>query len=87
MDRVFIGVDGGGTHTRAVVADGRLAVLGRGSGGPANAATRPLPRIVQAVTDAVSDAAQHAGLDPASAAGVVCGLAGIEASGIGPRLT
>jgi N-acetylglucosamine kinase-like BadF-type ATPase len=87
MDPFFIGGDGGGSHTRAVVADERLAVLGRGSGGPANAATRPLPRVVQAVTDAVSDAAEHAGVDPSSAAGLAFGLAGVEASGIAPRLT
>jgi N-acetylglucosamine kinase-like BadF-type ATPase len=86
MSSFFIGVDGGGTHTRAVVADATLAVLGRGSGGPANAATRAFPRVVQAVTDAIADAAQHAGVDPSAAAAMACGLAGIEAAGIGPRL-
>ncbi|MFI5181553.1 MAG: BadF/BadG/BcrA/BcrD ATPase family protein [Thermoanaerobaculia bacterium] len=87
MTSLFIGVDGGGTHTRAVVADATLTIRGRGSGGPANAATRALPRVVQAVTDAVTDAAEHAGIEPSTATAVVCGLAGIEAAGIGPRLT
>lgn len=87
MSRLYIGVDGGGTHTRAVVADENLTVRGRGSGGPANAATRPLPRVVQAVTDAVTDAAGHAGIDPSTAEALACGLAGIEAAGMAPRLT
>ena len=82
MAPFFIGVDEG-THTRAVVADATLAVLGRDRR-PANAATRALPRVVQAVTDAVSDAAQHARVDPSAAAAVACGLAGVEAAGIGP---
>jgi len=87
VDGVFIGVDGGGTHTRAVVAGADLVPKGRGSAGPANAATRSLPRVVQAVTDAVSDAAEHAGIEPAAAAFVACGLAGIESAGIGARVT
>jgi len=54
MADFFIGVDGGGTHTRAVVAGADLVPKGRGSAGPANAATRPLPRVLAAVTEAVA---------------------------------
>jgi N-acetylglucosamine kinase-like BadF-type ATPase len=82
MAVLFIGVDGGGSHTRAVVAGEDLAPKGRGSAGPANAASRPLPHVVAAVAEAVEDAAHAAGVSPVDAAGVACGLAGVEAAGI-----
>ena len=86
MPSLFIGVDGGGTHTRAVAAGEDLVPKGRGSAGPANAATRPFPRVVAAVSEAVTDAAREAGIDPADAEGIACGLAGIDTAGIAPRV-
>jgi len=86
MPSLFIGVDGGGSHTRAVVAGEDLVPKGRGSAGPANAATRPFPRVVAAVSEAVTDAAREAGIDPADAEGIACGLAGIDTAGIAPRV-
>ncbi len=59
--RYFIGIDGGGTRTRAVVAGADLVPLGRGASGPANAATRPLPRVVETVHEAAADALAAAG--------------------------
>ncbi len=87
MRPLFIGVDGGGTHTRAVAAGEDLVPKGRGSAGPANAATRPLPRVVAAVAEAVEDAACAAGIEPAEAAGIGCGLAGVDTAGIAGRVT
>ncbi len=87
MRPLFIGVDGGGTHTRAVAAGEDLVPKGRGSAGPANAATRPLPRVVAAVAEAVEDAARAAGIGPAEAAGIGCGLAGVDTAGIAGRVT
>ena len=84
--RLFIGVDGGGTHTRAVVAGEDLVPKGRGSAGPANAATRPLPRVVAAVAEAVTDAASAAGIEPSDVEGIACGLAGVDAAGIADRV-
>jgi N-acetylglucosamine kinase-like BadF-type ATPase len=74
----FIGIDGGGTRTRAVVARKDLAPLGRGVSGPANAATCPLPRVVDSVQEAASDALLAAGLGDVSPAAVVVGLAGVD---------
>ncbi len=41
MQQLFLGVDGGQSHTEAVVADGAGRVLGRGRGGPSNHADQP----------------------------------------------
>ncbi len=82
MTSLFIGVDGGGSHTRAVVAGEDLEPKGRGSAGPANAATRPLRHVVAAVAEAVAGAAHAAGIEPGSATGIACGLAGVETAGV-----
>jgi N-acetylglucosamine kinase len=74
----FIGIDGGGTRTRAVVARKDLAPLGRGASGPANAATCPLPRVVESVQEAASDALAAANLRDVPPKTVVVGLAGVD---------
>jgi N-acetylglucosamine kinase-like BadF-type ATPase len=86
MPLLFIGVDGGGSHTRAVVAGEDLVPKGRGSAGPANAATRPLPRVVEAVSEAIADAAEAARIRAGDATGITCGLAGVDTAGIADRV-
>lgn len=78
MGPFFIGIDGGGTRTRAVVARSDLAPLGRGVSGPANAATRPLPGVVESVQEAASDALLAASLRDVPPETVVVGLAGVD---------
>ncbi|MEO8587635.1 MAG: BadF/BadG/BcrA/BcrD ATPase family protein [Acidobacteriota bacterium] len=78
MGPFFIGIDGGGTRTRAVVAREDLVPLGRGASGPANAATRPLPGVVESVREAASDALAAANLKDIPPEAVVVGLAGID---------
>ena len=78
MGPFFIGIDGGGTRTRAVVARKDLAPLGRGASGPANAATCPLPRVVESVQEAASDALLAANLKDVPPETVVVGLAGVD---------
>lgn len=78
MGPIFIGIDGGGTRTRAVVARNDLVPLGRGASGPANAATRPLPGVVESVREAASDALAAANLGEAAPERVVVGLAGVD---------
>jgi len=85
MRAFWIGVDGGGTRTRAVVAGDDLVPMGRGASGPANAATRPLPLVVETILEAVGDAATSAVVAAARAERVAVGLAGVEsASLVGP---
>ncbi len=56
---VFLGIDGGGTGCRAVLADASGQVLGRGAGGPANIANNrdgALASILAASQDALAQA-------------------------------
>ena len=78
MGPFYIGIDGGGTRTRAVVARKDLVPLGRGASGPANAATCPLPRVLESVQEAASDALLAANLRDAPPESVVVGLAGVD---------
>lgn len=68
---LVVGLDAGGTRTRAVLAaaaDG--ALLGEGAAGPGNALTVPLPQLTDHLTEAV------AGAVPQAARGRVVAVAG-----------
>ncbi len=56
--RLFLGVDGGQSHTAAVVADENGVVLGSGNGGPSNHAEVPggRERLRSAILDSVGEA-------------------------------
>jgi len=87
MAAFWIGVDGGGTRTRAVVAGENLVPMGSGASGPANASTRPLPLVVETVLEAAGDAAASAAVAAAHAERVGVGLAGVESAGLVAPLT
>lgn len=83
----YLGIDAGGTHTRArlVTADG--AVVGTGEAGPGN--TRiGLPEALGAVEHAYLEALDQAGLDPSHLESVRAGLgiAGLNRRGVLPGL-
>lgn len=80
-DPCFLGVDGGGTKTRAVLLDDQLSVRGRGEGGPSNGSTQPLERAAKSIRDAIEGALAEARRPLADVAGIVLGLAGVEAPG------
>lgn len=82
----LVGVDGGGSRTRAVVARADLVPLGRGASGPANPSATPLPRVVEAVQEAVEDALATAGASLSEVASVSCGIAGVEGMALRGRL-
>lgn len=70
-DEFVVGLDAGGTRTRAVLAaaaDGRL--LGEGAAGPGNALTVPMPQLIEHLVEAV------AGAVPEEACGRVVSVAG-----------
>lgn len=83
----YLGIDAGGTHTRArLVSDGG-DVLGTGEGGPANARIG-LSEALEAVRDAYCQAYAQAGLSEADVAQTRAGLgiAGLNRRGVLPGL-
>ena len=73
----FIGIDGGGSHTRALIVNSAGAVMGSGEGGSSNYHTVGLSQAVRAVAEAVSGAKMQARL-AGPAAGAFLGLAGVK---------
>lgn len=57
----FLGVDAGGTHTRARLVSDARKILGAGEAGPANTPSG-LPTALQAIEEAYSEAIAQAGL-------------------------
>ncbi len=84
---LYLGIDGGGTRTRAVVAGPDLMPRGRGASGPANAASTPLPRVLESIVEAAEDALTAAGVGIASVTAIACGIAGVEGTATRERLT
>lgn len=64
--KIFLGVDGGQSHTEAIVADGRGTILGRGEGGASNHAEHPggRERLRRAILTSVGEALEKANLPP-----------------------
>jgi glucosamine kinase len=81
QDSILIGVDGGGTGCRIIIADGNLTVLARASGARANVAT-DFVQAIRNIQEAITKAAQSAGIteDALSNAQVHLGLAGVLCS-------
>lgn len=74
----LLGVDGGGTHTRAVLADAGGRVLGRGEAGSSNQATAGSGSAGDGLVAAVRSALGAAGVVAAEVDGACFGLAGLD---------
>lgn len=79
--KVFLGVDGGQSHTEAIIADEKGHILGRGFGGASNHAEVPggRERLQNAITNSVGDALKNAALPPIDKiffAAAHCGMTG-----------
>jgi len=79
---LYLGLDAGGTHTRARLVSGDGKILGRGEGGPANTPAG-LPQALQSIEDAWSQAAREAGLGAEDIGNmrVGLGMAGLSRQG------
>jgi N-acetylglucosamine kinase-like BadF-type ATPase len=75
---IFIGVDGGGTKTSAVVIDNQVRVLGEGRAGASNPIVVGLDSAVQAVSTAIRSALSAANLSIKQVSFAYLGIAGIE---------
>ena len=71
-----LGVDGGGSGTRCVIASLSGHILARGSGGPSNPLTAGLDGAAEAIQAAVEEASRRCGINSFIAS--VMGLAGTE---------
>ncbi|HUR54193.1 MAG TPA: BadF/BadG/BcrA/BcrD ATPase family protein [Gemmataceae bacterium] len=74
----FIGIDGGGTHTLALLADAAGTVLGRGLGGPSNIQAVGEEAALVQLDMAVRRAFEEAKLTRTKVAAACLGLAGID---------
>lgn len=73
---LVVGVDGGGTKTHAIVADGEGRVLGEGRAGPSNPLRVGVQQSVAAIREAVDKACDAARVTRAAVAAAQIGLAG-----------
>ena len=70
---LYLGIDAGGTHTRARLVSGTGQVLGTGEAGPANTPDG-LPQALRAIEDAYTQAVTEAGLAEAEIASIDAGM-------------
>jgi N-acetylglucosamine kinase-like BadF-type ATPase len=77
-EEFFIGVDGGGTKTCAVVVNKDGHIFGEGRAGAANPITVGIPTASQAINQAINCALRQANIFPAQVANAYLGIAGVE---------
>lgn len=70
---IFLGIDAGGTHTRARLVSDARDVLGIGEAGPANTPSG-LPQALRAIEEAYSQAVARAGLTKAEVSSIHAGM-------------
>ena len=83
---LVLGVDGGGSKTRAVVADAAGAVLGEGLAGPSNPLRVGVAAAAVAVREATDRACAEAGVRRLELAAAEVGLAGVRRADIRERM-
>jgi N-acetylglucosamine kinase-like BadF-type ATPase len=74
----YLGVDAGGTRTRAVIIDSSGSLLGSATSGPANWQAIGAPAAGLAVSTAITQALAAAGLSSAALSASCLGLAGVR---------
>jgi N-acetylglucosamine kinase-like BadF-type ATPase len=77
MTDLLLGIDGGGSNTRALLADRSGALLGAGAAGPSNYQATGFDATTQALQSAIDAAFRDAGVERAGPVAATClGLAG-----------
>ena len=75
---LVLGVDGGGTKTRAIITDARDRALGEGTSGPSNPLRVGIANAAIAIRDAIDKACAAAGVQRADIVAAEIGLAGVR---------
>lgn len=76
-NKYFIGVDGGGTNTRALIIDGSGRGLGLGKSGPSNYQHVGIETAGKNIGHAIEAAWKCAGMEPRPGTGAFLGMAGV----------
>lgn len=84
--RLVLGVDGGGTKTRAVVMNGRQVVLGEGVAGPSNPLRVGVADAALSVREATERACAAAGVRRVDILAAEIGLAGVKRQDLRERM-
>jgi N-acetylglucosamine kinase-like BadF-type ATPase len=84
--QLLLGVDGGGTKTRAVVVNGNLKTLGEGTAGPSNPLRVGVSDAAGAVREAVDRACAAARVRRADISAAEVGLAGVKREDLRERM-
>ena len=77
-EKYFLGIDGGGTKTHAVITDSEYRIVGEGFGGAANPLRVGLEEAVSHVDQAVADACAQAGIDLGNIDSACAAIAGVN---------
>lgn len=83
---LVLGVDGGGTKTRAVILDSRERVLGEGVAGPSNPLRVGLSNAAAAIKEATDQACAAASVQRAEIVAAEIGLAGVRRGDLRGRM-
>ena len=76
--KYFLGIDGGGTKTHAVITDTSFRIVGEGFSGAGNPLRAGLEEAVAHVEQAIADACAQAGIEPADIDSACAAIAGIN---------
>jgi N-acetylglucosamine kinase-like BadF-type ATPase len=77
-EKYFLGIDGGGTKTHAVITDSECRIVGEGFSGAANPLRIGLDEAVLHIGQAVADACAQAGIEPGDIDAACAAIAGIN---------
>ncbi|HVS20218.1 MAG TPA: BadF/BadG/BcrA/BcrD ATPase family protein [Pyrinomonadaceae bacterium] len=86
LRRLVVGVDGGGTATRAVILDDQQRVIAEGHAGPSNPLRVGIANAASAVRDAIDQACGEASIHRDDILAAAVGLAGVRRQDIRDRM-
>ncbi|MFY9573037.1 MAG: BadF/BadG/BcrA/BcrD ATPase family protein, partial [Blastocatellia bacterium] len=78
LEKYFLGIDGGGTKTNAVVTDSSFRIIGEGFSGAANPLRVGLEEAVAHIDEAVAEACSQAGIERDDVDSACAAIAGIN---------